>query len=793
MTSTPQEQETQALPRLEALPDFAWAALLAHGVAQDTVLFAAIGDRLPDGAYAEVFLFQTQDALHVLQARDTEKTVLQFGSSVKKKEKEGRRVGRAAKSVDAAYEELGYAAYPQEDYEKISLHDIVSGGMVTLTLPEGKGRVLCLFTNRRRGVLHQFVQLCEKIREGKTLEEHDFRLHGKRDRVCATCGQPFPKGQHLCLRCADNRSIARRLFGYLPRYKWRVALAVFCMIAHALTGLLQPYFSGKVLFDDVLADGGRYYGMLLPFILAMAGAQLLGILLNVAYGRMNAELVSRVAYDLRMNIFTAMQKLSLSFFSRQETGRLMTRVNNDPVHIEYFFHDGIPVLIVNVAIFVGVLVVAFLSNWQLALYAVLPLPFIYLFLRTLYPILERKYAKRYRRSSSLNRLINDTLRGTRVVKAFGREKNEVTRFEKRNAALLDTDVSLGLTLRTNFPLFGLLITLASSLVWFTGSLMIIKPGSAFTYGELATFAGWFGMLVQPLDVMSDIPAWFSSCLNAAQRMFEVIDAQSEVPPPQNPIPLPHMKGEVAFEEVTFSYESGRPIVKEISLHVQPGEMLGIVGKSGAGKTTLINLLQRLYDVNQGAVKIDGIDVRDIAPGDLRGQIGVVSQETFIFRGTIADNIAYANPDCTREDIVRAARTAGAHDFILKCPEGYDTQVGHGGRDLSGGERQRLSIARAILHNPRILILDEATSAVDTATERAVQDALEQLAVGRTVLSIAHRLSTLRNASHLVVLEEGKIVEAGTHQELMHARGAYFKLVEIQTQALRLKGVENLAE
>ena len=788
----------QPPPRLEPLPDCAWDALGAIGVSRDEVTFAALADRLPDGRYGLVFLFVTALELIVISGTDTGRKVLTFAMPPSKKKKrkkkadeEGPRKPKPIKVANFAQESV--QRFPLEGFDKIETLDIVSGGILALTMGD-KGHTLALFTNVRRGVLHKFTRLIGKVKEGKTLEDKDFANdRDKREKNCPKCGTPYPEGRRICPRCTDMRSISRRLLGYLPKYKWRVGLVVLCMAATSLLGLLSPYMSGKVLFDDVLREGGRYYGQVIPIIGLMILTNAMQIGLNVFYGRINAGLVSDIAYDLRMNIFAAMQRLSLSFFARQETGRLMTRVNNDPVHIEYFFHDGVPMLMVNAVTLIGVLIMAFAMNWKLALISIIPMPFIYLFMKVLFPILERKWRKRYIRSSSLNRHINDTIQGTRVVKAFGRENTEVGRFDRRNKALLDQDIDLGNTVRTAFPFFGLLITFSSILIWYIGGRDVLS-GTGFQFGELVTFTGLFSMLIYPMEVLIEIPSWYSSCLSAAQRMFEVIDAQPEVPVPLAPVALPDMQGAVEMSGVTFAYEPGKPILKDISFSIPAGHMLGIVGKSGAGKTTLINLLQRLYDVNEGSVTVDGVDVRDIAPGDMRGQIGVVSQETYVFRGTIAENIAYANPDCEREEIVRAAKTAGAHDFIMKTPEGYDTTVGHGGRSLSGGERQRLSIARAILHRPRILILDEATSAVDTATEKVIQEAIEALSEGRTVLSIAHRLSTLRNAHSLIVIEDGAIVESGTHAELLAIKdGAYSKLVKAQSEALALRGVENLAE
>ena len=287
---------------------------------------------------------------------------------------------------------------------------------------------------------------------------------------------------------------------------------------------------------------------------------------------------------------------------------------------------------------------------------------------------------------------------------------------------------------------------------------------------------------------SDVFRWWSSSMNAAQRVFEIIDAVPDIAEKPDAKRV-ELRGGVRLDGVSFSYEPNKPVLKNVSFEVKPGEMLGIVGKSGAGKSTLVNLISRLYDPDEGEVRLDGIDVRDLAFSSLRGAVAMVSQETYIFMGTVSENIAYARPDATREEIVRAAVAASAHGFICRLPHGYDTVIGSGGRELSGGERQRLSIARAILADPQILVLDEATASVDTETERAIQDSLDELVQGRTTISIAHRLSTLRSADHLIVLDNGELVESGTHAELVEKRGVYYKLLQLQTKALAMRGIE----
>lgn len=794
--------------KLEKLPKNALDYAKSQGIGD--VLFAVHADRFVDGSYGLIYLFVTQYALHILAAKDARNKPMILGKGPDKKLKKkmakmdkghfgGREPGGKGKGasgpqpadLDVDLQVQSFTSYPLNTFEKIATHDMVSGGLLALEKSDKEGVALCCYTNRRRGILSRFCQLITKIKEGKELEQKDFEDRDRKKK-CPKCDQPYPdEMRDICPNCLDRRKIIFRLLSYFPRYKWMIVALFVLMISSSAFNLVSPVLSGRVLYDEVLRHGGKYYGQLWLLVGAVLLTKLISMLLRILLGRLNSRLASEVAYDLRMQIFTNMQRLSLAFFSNQQTGRLMNRVSSDPYEIEYFFHDGAPQILISALTFIGVLVVSLLTNWQLTLICIIPLVGLVVYFRIVNPRFSRLYKKRYQKASALNNVINDALKGSRVVRAFGREKQEVNRFDKVNQSVLATDLQLGIVNATSRPIYSIIIEFTGILVWFLGGATVLQ-NKHFTYGELVTFTALFAMLIEPVAFMSNVAVWWNNCVNASQRMFEVIDATSTVPPPAQPVALTQIQGEVVFDDVTFSYLPGKPTLSDINLKVEAGKILGIVGKSGAGKTTLINLMQRLYDVDRGSVKIDGVDVRDIRPEDLKGQIGVVSQETFIFSGTVADNIAYANPLCSRKDIITAAMTAGAHEFIMRLPSGYDTMIGSTGA-LSGGERQRLSIARAILHNPKILIFDEATASVDTATERTIQLALEKLAKGRTVISIAHRLSTLRNAHSLIVIDEGKLAESGTHIELIKQKGIYFKLLEEQSKNLRIKGVENLGE
>jgi ATP-binding cassette subfamily B protein len=374
-----------------------------------------------------------------------------------------------------------------------------------------------------------------------------------------------------------------------------------------------------------------------------------------------------------------------------------------------------------------------------------------------------------------------------VVRAFGQGDNEIKRFEKVSSRVRDVEIDLVDCSNIFFSAYSSVQSFSSLLVWVIGSWLILSS-LGMSYGTLITFVGYMGLLSGPIQFFTNLFEWWSKSANSAQRIFEIIDAVPEVKERKDPVILKQIEGEIEFKDVSFSYELNKPILKDISFKAERGKMLGIVGHTGTGKTTIVNLLSRLYDVSDGEVYLDGINVRDLSFAQLRKNIAMVSQETYIFQGTVAENIAYANPDCTREEIVTAAITANAHDFICKMQDGYDTMLGNGGKRLSGGEKQRISIARAILADPKILILDEATASVDTQTERNIQESLDRLSGGRTVIAIAHRLSTLKNADSLIVIENGQIVERGTHVELLEQKGVYYRLTQLQNKALAIRGL-----
>ena len=647
----------------------------------------------------------------------------------------------------------------------------------------GRSEVIGFCTNTCKRKLLAFVNIWERLARGEEIGEQD-PIFEQFNAKCPKCGKPFDDPlRRICKGCANKKGTLRRLLGYFTPFKLQLVIVTICLLLSTAISLISPVISGQVLYDQVISPTGsmreeKYVYILVGVIIGLA---VLSLFIGIVQNRANAYMSTQVTKRMKNDIFRAMNRLSLSYFNQQPTGRLINRVNYDAEKVRNFFINGVPYLIVHALQFIGLTVVLMILNHWLTLMILLPVPVIVLIFKYRLPHLWRSFSRAWRASSSLNGVLNDSLSGIRVVKAFAKEDNETHQFFGYSTKLMNANLRSNLIALSIFPVISLIIGVFGNMVWGVGGIQVI--GEHMSYGELTTFIGYMGMIFAPLNFFSQFTNMLTDTLNSAQRMFEVQDMVPDITDAPDAVELTEIKGDIEFKDVGFHYNPNRPILKNVSFTIHAGDRIGLVGHTGSGKSTIANLITRMYDVVSGSVTIDGVDVKQIKSSSLRGGIAIVSQEIFIFRGTIADNIRYGKPDATMDEVIAAARAANAHDFIMNLPEGYETRVGIGSRSLSGGERQRVSIARALLLDPAILILDEATAAMDTETEHQISTAIDKLIQGKTSISIAHRLSTLKNCNYIMAMENGELVEMGTQQELMEAQGVYYKLWTLQNEQM----------
>ncbi|MBO0857536.1 MAG: ABC transporter ATP-binding protein [Chloracidobacterium sp.] len=712
----------------------------------------------------------------------------------------------------------GFAPRVEMDLEEIkaaSADALVGGGALLATIDGGSVEVLRYSNTQQRKfsriakyindvkrykVDMEKARRGEKDADGQPIEapkEHPRLEPDKEDhKRCPICKLLLPEGSKICPACMSKGKAIRRVLAYLKPYKRQVLMIWVMMLVGLCFSLVPPYLT-RPLTDQVLNPVGsplpingrlRLLGWL---VIIMVGVQLLGQALGVWRGRIAVRLGQQLSNALRNDVFRHLQSLSLRYFDKRQPGALISRVTNDTQSLQGVLVESVQNFFSNIFLFVGIGVVMLWMNWKLTLLVFIPAPIVILLSKFFWDRMMNVWRRAWHLHSRLTATVSDSLAGVRVVRAFAKEDREVERFDRHSTELYNASVAAEHMWVTFFPMLFFIMSVGNLIIWYIGGYQVIQDSmrgaqllpdrKVFTLGQFFTFIGYLGQFYGPLQFMSRVADFLSRSLASAERVFEVLDTESDVQDVENPTPLSRIEGRVEFKNVTFGYEPHKPALKDVSFAVAPGEMIGLVGKSGAGKSTTINLICRFYEAQEGEVTVDGVNIKQVAQNDLRSQIGVVLQEPFLFSGSIYENIAFARPNATLEDVMAAAKAANAHDFIIEKPDGYDTLVGERGQTLSGGERQRVSIARAILHNPRILILDEATSSVDTDTEKQIQDAIARLIKGRTTFAIAHRLSTLRNAKRLVVLKDGKVVEVGAHEELLEKKGEFYRLVQMQQE------------
>lgn len=744
------------------IPEYMLSAFEGQGVDTSRLIYAIHTDLTLEGGFCDVYTAVSGDMLYIL-----------YGEEKVAKVKGPRR-------IVAAYEVHGFESYSLGELGKLKTERLLSTGRL-FSENEGESRILLVFSVGFLSDVEQLIKVINNISKG---QEPLGDVSVEDELFCPKCGTRYPEPERkVCPLCMDKISITRRLMGFFGDYKGKVFVILLIMLFSTAFSILSPYVGTKFFFDEVLSEGGSFYGAVMGAVLLILLVRFVGVLLNILYSYVLARTVPWIVYDLKLKIFEAMQRLSVGFYTSKRTGTLMNRVNRDADNIYWFFVDGFPFVIVNILTFAGVIAFMFVLSFRLAVLAVVIMPVTIGFFRILWSIFKKLHHKSWVYSSRLKSMVSDSVYGQRVIKAFGQEEDESGRFAEVGEKLAAVEIQSINTGHTAFPLIYLFMFVGQVMVTAVGGVMALK--GEIKVGTLLAFIAYLSMLYGPLQFMSWVSNWWARCVDSAHRVFEIVDAKPDIEEPENPVLLDSFRGDIEIKGVWFEYEPAAPVLKGLDLSVRAGQMLGIVGKTGAGKSTLINLIARLYDATEGSISIDGVDVKQLSLKQLRQKVGIVSQDIYLFMGTIADNIRYARPEATIEDVIRAAKAANAHDFIMKLPYGYETYVGASGQELSGGEKQRVSIARTILQDPDILILDEATAAMDTQTEASIQKALFELQRGRTTIAIAHRLSTLRDADTLAVIDHGKVVESGTHKELMEKRDEYHKLYTIQLEGLKV--------
>lgn len=635
---------------------------------------------------------------------------------------------------------------------------------------------------------YSIASLCEMaalflthVGNGGGLEE-EFEVvkatYEKLMNVCPKCGRTLVRPGAECMSCRSKTKIIKKLAEYIMPYKGTLIFCMFLSLAGTAFHLVSPYATG-LLVDKVFPN--KDVKMLVILVLVLLISYLASCGIGALRGHLLRVCGDKTVQALRNDVYTKAQHLPMKFYDKTSTGSVINRISSDTTVIQAFMLRVTQEVVVQFFILIGIIIIMLVLDWKLTLLSLIPVPVVVLGSRIFSKKIAPFYRKIWKRSSRITSVLTDTLPNVRVIKSFAGEKRAVSRFESHNEDWVEMDKQAS-RIASVFPwIVSFFIQCGSLLIWAIGGLWVIDSPETFSAGLLVSFISYVAMFYGPVNFFANLSDSYQNALASVERIFDIIEAEPEQDFGENTMEG-KVEGKIEFKNVNFSFDRTKKVLSDINVVIEPGDIVGIVGTTGSGKSTLINLLLRYYDNYEGEILLDGVDIRQYKLENYRSHIGYVQQEPMMFSDTIFNNIAYGKPNAHVEEVIHAAEVANAHEFIARQPDGYDSVLGERGVGLSGGEKQRVSIARAVLTNPSILVFDEATAAVDSETEHLIQDAIEKLISGRTTLMIAHRLSTLRKANKIIVVDQGKIIEFGSPEELMALKGKYYKLIEIQSMS-----------
>lgn len=668
-----------------------------------------------------------------------------------------------------------------EDIEKVSVKRLYGNAVFRADMKDGHTVDILRFTYSTTDLCDAVGDFINRVKDGAEIEEQleiAKLTYNNMRCFCPKCGRKLASPEADCLNCKGKGKIISILYGYVKPHLKMLIISIILSVITTAMALVPPYIT-KMMVDDIIPSKNMRY--LIYTIVALLGVYIVQYSLGALRSYLLRIAGDKIIVDLKKDIYAKAQYLPMKFYDKTSTGSIINRINSDTTQLQNFMLRITQEAVVQLFMMIGIIIIMVVMNWKLALFSLIPVPIVALLSRFFGKKLGPMYRRLWRRLSSISTILSDTIPSVKVIKSFTNEKNAIAKFNRYVDDWMREDKTTA-KISSIFPnAITFFVTCGSLVIWFIGGSYVINDDSNLTLGVLVSFISYASMFYTPVNFFASLSDSYQNALASTEKILDIINAEPEHNFGEGNAPK-FFEGKIEFRNVNFSFDRSKKILNDVSFVIQPGETVGIVGTTGSGKSTIINLLMRFYDDYEGEIFVDDINIKDIDMDFFRSKIGFVQQEPLMFRDTIFNNIAYSLPGAHVDQVINAADVANAHTFISRLPDAYDTTLGERGVGLSGGEKQRLSIARAVLKNPNLMIFDEATSAVDSETEKLIQDAIDQVIRGRTTFMIAHRLSTLRKANRILVVDKGRIIENGSHDELMALKGKYYKLIQIQSMS-----------